>query len=142
MFPRTHEWVALGIMREAARQADERARRKMANPEALVTLYHFGFAWDEALRERFDQHKRSLAAPASIFDAVYAVRERFDRAAFEQYLAGFAGKITYEVVPSGRQISGAPGQPDEAAVRLAGALLPLPRTADYPLPFYVRREGT
>ena len=139
MFPRTHTWAALGAMREAARRADERARRKMANPDALVTLYHFGFEWDEALRERFDEHKRSLEPPHSVLDPAYAVRDAFDRGAFEKHLGALAGKVAYEVVPGGRQIHGSLPRPDEAAVRLAGALLPLP--AEYPLPFYVRREG-
>lgn len=139
MLPRTHAWAALGAMREAARRADERARRKMANPDTLVTLYHFGFAWDEALRERFDHHKRALDPPQSALDAAYDVRETFDRAALEKHLVRLAGKVAYEVVPGGRQLSGALPPPDDAAVRLAGALLPF--TAEYPLPFYVRREG-
>jgi hypothetical protein len=138
MFPRTHVWAALGGMREAARRTDERARGKTAKPDALITLYHFGFEWDEALRERFDQHKRSLVAPADVLGSTYAIRPTFDRAAFEKYLAGLAGKVAHEIVPGGRQLPGPLPPPDTAAVRLAAALLPL--TPEYPLPFYVKSE--
>jgi hypothetical protein len=139
LLPRTHAWASLGAVREAARRTDERARTKTATPDALVTLFHFGFEWDEALRERFEQHKRLFEDPARVFGSAYAVRNSFERTAFEQHLAGLAGKVAYEIAPGGRQLSGALPAPDQAAVRLAGALLPL--APDYPLPFYVKREG-
>lgn len=144
MLPRTHVWATLGAMREAARRADERARARTATPDALVTLYHFGFEWDEALRERLDEHKRSAAAPAAALGPMYDIQPAFDRAAFEKHLGslpnrgGLAGKITHEVVPGGRQLPGSPPPPEVAAIHLAAALVPL--AADYPLPFYLERE--
>jgi hypothetical protein len=147
MFPRTHVWAALGSMREAARRADAKARGQTARSDELITLFHFGFEWDEALQERFEHHKRQGVEPpksddaedanrdpASVFGQHYAVRSKFDRAAFEKYLGALAGKVAHELVPGGRQLTGALGAYDEAAVQLARALLPL--TPAYPLPFY------
>lgn len=148
LLPRTHVWASLGAVREAARRTDERERAKRATPDALVTLFHLGFEWDEALRERFEQHKRLerleqhqgvVAGPARVLGSAYAVHDTFERAAFEQYLTGLTGKVAYEIAPGGRQLTGALPALDQAAVRLAGALLPL--APQYPLPFYVKREG-
>lgn len=150
MFPRTHVWAALGSMREAARRADAKAREKTARSDELITLFHFGFEWDEALQERFEHHKRQgveppksddvdganrdARDPASVFGPRYAVVSKFDRAAFEKYLGALAGKVAHELVPGGRQLTGALGAYDDAAVQLARALLPL--APAYPLPFY------
>ncbi len=152
MFPRTRVWAALGAMREAACRADEKARASTARADELITLFHFGFTWDEALQERFEHHKRRGAAPpkgddddadepgreatdpASIFGKDYGITAKFNRAAFEKYLGGLAGKIAHENAPGAREIKGPVGSPPEAAPRLAGALLALAPT--YPLPFY------
>lgn len=140
MFPRTHVWAKLGAMREAARRVDERARSRMATPDALVTLFHFGFAWDEALRERLDEHKRASAVPEQVLGPAFGVRSGFDRGAFEKLLEGLAGKVAREIVPGGRQLTGPAPSPEIAALALAGGLLPL--AAEYPMPFFhAKGEG-
>jgi hypothetical protein len=155
MFPRTHVWAALGSMREAARRGDAKARAQAANADQLITLFHFGFEWDEALQERFEYHKRQSVEPpkvddvagphhnrlepASVFGKHYAVSAEFDRAAFEKYLGRLAGNVVYEIAPGGRQITSPFRTPEEAAVQLARALLPL--VPSYPLPFYRVSEG-
>lgn len=152
MFPRTHVWAALGSMREAARRADAKARAQTAHADKLITLFHFGFEWDEALQERFEFHKRQAVEPfatddtdtprrdpASVFGKHYAVHSTFDQPAFEKYLHNLNGNVAYEIVPGGRQLKGAFGPPQDAAAQLAGALLPL--VPNYPLPFYRAPEG-
>jgi len=147
MFPRTHIWAALGSMREAARRADEKARKQTAHADKLITLFHFGFEWDEALQERLEFHKRqavepvgvdesdvSRRDPASVFGKHYAIGSSFDKAAFEKYLHDLSSNVAYEIVPGGRQLKGAFDAPAEAAVQLARALLPL--VPNYPLPFF------
>ena len=155
MFPRTHVWAALGSMREAARRADAKAREQTARSDELITLFHFGFEWDEALQERFEHHKRQgveppktddvegekrdARDPKSVFGPHYAVVAKFDRAAFEKYLGALAGKVAHASVPGGRHLTGTLPAHDEAAVQLARALLPL--TPAYPLPFYAVPAG-
>jgi hypothetical protein len=155
MFPRTHVWAALGSMREAARRADAKAREQTARSDELITLFHFGFEWDEALQERFEHHKRQgveppktddvegekhdARDPKSVFGQHYAVASKFDRAAFEKYLGALAGKVAHESVPGGRHLTGPLPAEDEAAVQLARALLPL--LPAYPLPFYAVPAG-
>ena len=48
------------------------------------------------------------------------------------------GVVAFEIVPGGRQLAGPPPAPEEAALHLAGALLPL--APAYPLPFYLASE--
>lgn len=69
MFPRTHVWAALGSMREAARRADAKARENTARAHEVITLFNFGFAWDEALQERFEHHARQGVEPPKREDA-------------------------------------------------------------------------
>jgi hypothetical protein len=152
MFPRTHIWAALGSIREAARRVDEKARNQTAHADKLITLFHFGFDWDEALQERLEFHKRQAVEPvgvddidvarrdpASVFGKYYAIGSSFDKTAFEKYLHDLSGNVAYEIVPGGRQLKSAFGVPAEAAVQLARALLPL--VPNYPLPFYRLTEG-
>lgn len=150
MFPRTHVWAALGSMREAARRVDAKARGQSEGGDQFITLFHFGFALDEALDERFEHHKRRSVEPTtaddgddssahrrdppSVFGPHFAVRDRFERAAFEKYLEGLAVKPGCDIVPGGREITAPSHVFDQAALQLARALLPL--TSAYPLPFY------
>lgn len=154
MFPRTHVWAALGAMREAARRTDAMARAQTANADQVITLFHFGFEWDEALQERFEFHKHQAVEPVrdidqgrtpqqsepkAIFGKHYAVQATFDRQTFEQYLHGLSKNATYEIAPGGRQIVGPLPSPEDAALCLARALLPL--LPNYPLPFYRAPEA-
>jgi hypothetical protein len=50
--PRTAQWAALEVAREAARRTDAAARAKDANPDRLRSLFSLGFAVDEQLADR------------------------------------------------------------------------------------------
>jgi hypothetical protein len=61
--PRTAQWAALEVAREAARRTDAAARAKDANPDRLRSLFSLGFAVDEQLADRLALHKRSGEPP-------------------------------------------------------------------------------
>ena len=44
--PQTWRWAVLQSVREAARRADAAGRAKAADPDALVSLFRFGFEID------------------------------------------------------------------------------------------------
>ena len=135
LLPRTHAWSALVAVREAARRVDEAARRRNGAPDTLMSLFHFGFAWDERLDGRLAALRLAGEPAAEAFGSSFAVRDRFDRAAFTAWLEGLATGSAAEVTPTGRKLKGHPASPLEAAPRLAAALLPL--AGAYPLPFFV-----
>jgi hypothetical protein len=136
LLPRTHAWAALAAVREAAGRVDEAARRRCRGrtSDAIWSLFHFGFAWDERLFARLSELRQGGKTPGDAFGSAWIVRDRFDRTAFTRWLGGLAGKVATEVVPDGQELAGRPASPMEAAPKLAAALLPLkPR---YPLPFF------
>jgi hypothetical protein len=140
LLPRTHRWAALESVREAARRVDARARAKLADPDAAVTLYHWGFDRDEQLAERLTHHKRHANAaeaatdPAAVLGQALGITAAFEVAAFEAFLRKLCAKAAYETVPHGRQLKGPrPGSDAELCDRLVAALLPL--SGEYPMPF-------
>ncbi len=134
MLPRTHAWAAFGAVRDAARHVDEVARRRSGTPDAMWSLFHFGFALDERLDARLAELRRAGALPREALGATLPVADRFDRAAFTAWLGGLAPKVSTEVVPGGRRLRGRPSSPVEASRRLAAALVPFGPA--YPLPFF------
>jgi hypothetical protein len=62
--PRTAQWSALEVAREAARRTDAASRRRDANPDRLRSLFSLGFELDEQLADRLAHHKRSGKTPA------------------------------------------------------------------------------
>lgn len=131
LLPKTAKWAGLELVREAALRADRLARSKLARPEGVRTLFHFGFALDEALQDRLGHHKRHGRAPQEVFAAVWGVSAIWDKAAFAEFLQGM-GPVSVEEVPAGRFIKALAPSPKEAALTLAAGLLPL--GALYPLP--------
>ncbi|MBK6463371.1 MAG: BREX-6 system BrxE protein [Myxococcales bacterium] len=136
LLPRTHAWASLAAAREAARRVDEAARRRSGTPDALWSLFHFGFAWDERLEARLGELRQGEALPGEALKWPLPLTERFDRAAFVAWLEGLARETSFEVVPGGRKLSRAPASRLEGARRLAAALAPL--GPDYSLPFFAR----
>jgi hypothetical protein len=134
LLPRTHAWAAFGAVREAARRVDEAARRRCGTPDAMWSLFHFGFAWDERLDARLAELRQVGTPPREAMGAALAVWDRFDRATFTSWLEGLATKAATEVVPGGRKLRGRPASPVEAALKLAASLVPLGPA--YPLPFF------
>ena len=133
LVPRSHAWAALGAAREAARRVDEAARRRAGAPEAMRSLFHFGFAADETLAARLAAHRRGDAPPRDAFGKALGVTDRFDRAEFTAWLTALARDGTHEVVPGGRRLRARPSSMVECARRLAAALVPL--GPEYPLPY-------
>ena len=52
LMPKTHAWAGLEAARETARRADEQARRSLAIPDDVRTIFFLGFEIDERLAER------------------------------------------------------------------------------------------
>ncbi|MEE9383575.1 MAG: BREX-6 system BrxE protein [Nannocystaceae bacterium] len=132
--PRTAEWAALEVAREAARRADETATRRDADPDRLISLFRFGFALDEQLQDRIASHKLSGRTPTQALEKLPERLTTWNADAFADWLAsGDKPKVVKE--PVGRRLtSGPPQDPCETARRLAQALVPL--TASYPCPHY------
>ncbi len=131
--PHTHAWAAFEAAREAARRVDEKARRRMADPDAVRTLFFLGFDLDEALADRLAALKRDGKTPAEVLPFPFAPTA-FSREALAAALTQ-PGAEPHTVVPGGRQLRGtAPTEPEILARRLAAGLVPL--GDQYPLPFF------
>lgn len=135
LLPRTHAWAGLEAVREAARRVDEQARRGMAEPDHVRSIYFLGFEVDERLSERIGDHKRSGVAPAQALRLPMAFDTPFTAEALTAALGAKTKAPAFEVVPRGRQLKGAlPERLEDAVQALAAALVPPPE--GYPLPFY------
>lgn len=135
LLPRTHAWASLEAVREAARRTDEAARRTLADPDLVRTLFFLGFDLDERLAERLAEHKRSPTPPATALKFLVPLDAPFSREGLAAALRGPGRAPSYDIVPSGRQLKGtAPDAPEQLVPSLASTLLPLPER--YPLPFF------
>lgn len=134
LLPRTYAWAGLELAREAARRVDEHARLKMADRDAVRTVFHLGFEWDERIQERLGQHKATGTSPKEALPGLLA-DATFDQLAFSNWIRSLEGEGAHTIAPGGRQLKGKPpDDPDRLVRNLAVALLPF---ADvYPLPFY------
>ncbi len=133
LLPQTHAWAALDAVREAARQADARARSKMADPDQVRSLFFLGFELDEQLSDRLASLKHTGQAPAAALSLPLPLTADFSR---DQLLAALhRGDAAFTVLPGGRQLKGRPPAAPEAMIaQLAAALAPL--SDQYPLPFF------
>jgi hypothetical protein len=134
LLPQTHAWASLEAVREAARRVDEKARGKMAHPDAMRTLFFLGFETDEQVGDRLASLKRGGRDPAAALPLALPFTADFS----PETLAGVlrqGGESSFEIVPGGRQLKGkSPEAPEEIVRRLAGALVPF--AEQYPLPFF------
>lgn len=134
LVPRTHQWASLEAAWRAAIQADRQKRQDMAKPDAVRTLFFWGFSVDEQLADRLREHKQSQACPAQVLPLRMDIEKAFNPEAFEIALR-IDSMPQYKVVPSGRQITEPMlGGHGGCAEKLMAALLPL--TDHYPMPFY------
>jgi hypothetical protein len=131
LLARTAAWAGLELAREAAIRADRAARAALARPDRTWTLFHFGFALDEAIRDRLEHHKRHGRNPKEVLVSGWSVTRSWDREAFEVFLKGLGNPKTKET-PAGRKLSAKVTDAALAARDLAAALLPL--SDMYPLP--------
>jgi len=134
LLPKTHKWASLEAARKAARHVDHKARAKLANPDAVRTLFFWGFHLDEKLDDRLAFHKKASKDPADVLKFPLPLGANFNKAAFEAFIKEIeAGK--HKVAPSGRELAGKiPGDPEARAKRLTAALLPF--ADSYPMPFF------
>ena len=131
--PRTHAWASFEAAREAARRVDEKARKKMADPDAVRTLFFLGYDLDEQLADRLAALKREGRTPADALPFPFAT-SAFSKDALVVALSEL-GAEPHTIVPGGRQLRGtAPTEPDVLVRRLTAGLLPL--SDQYPLPFF------
>ena len=137
LLPQTHAWASLEAVREAARRTDEKARKKMADPDKMRTLFFLGFELDEQLGDRLGALKRGGRAPSDALALPLPLSTEFSKDTLTAALQG--GDAAFTVVPGARQLKGAmPAEPDVMVRRLAASLVPL--ADQYPLPFY-KLEG-
>ncbi len=139
-------WV-VGV--RAAIQQDRRKRLDMAKPDAVRTLFFWGFAVDEQLTERLAFHKQNGVNPfgfvksqkskVEVLPFSLDISQPFSQADFEEAISIPHQNVDFKVVPSGREIFGEMLQAlDECAKKLAFALLPI--VESYPMPFYRLEE--
>jgi hypothetical protein len=135
LLPQTHAWAALEAVREAARRADEKARGRMARPDAMRTLFFLGFEVDEQVGDRLAALKRGGRAPEAALPLRLPLAADFSKEALAGVLRGQEGEVPFAIVPGGRQVKGErPEAPDALVRRLASALVPW--AEQYPLPFF------
>jgi hypothetical protein len=137
LFPKTHQWASLEAVREVAIQTDRKERDKLANPDALRTLFFWGASIDEQLHDRLAEHKRNAVElkPSEILPLPFELDASFDRSLFETTLGIPNCDIKTKVVPGGRLLANENSEPLEfKAKKLAAALLPLVNS--YPMPMY------
>jgi hypothetical protein len=130
LVPRTAAWAGLELARAAAIASDQRARARLAEPDRVQTLFHWGFAIDEQLLDRLRAHKRPQVAPREVFERT--LLSGWSKDAFAQFLSQF-GEPKVEVIPGARRIKAPADALGDRAGQLMAALLPLSDT--YPLPF-------
>jgi len=145
--PRTHAWASLEAARRAAMLADRKARRLMADPDGVRTLFFWGYDLDEQLTGRIRRLKLGESEqedPGARYQDPTAALPfpeglhpgaRFDRRRLEATLQAMAPGAGYQTVSTGRQVKGTrPEHPAETARMLAACLAPL-GTA-YTAPFF------
>lgn len=137
LLPKTHAWTSLEAAREAARRVDKAAREKMADPDAVRSIFFLGFELDEQLDDRLTALKRSGAdgrTPADALELPVKLGAEFDRASVEAALKQGSSEA-FKKEPAGRLLKGSPpAEPHELVRRLAAALVPL--SDNYPLPYF------
>ncbi len=138
LLPKTHLWASLEAVRLATIQVDRRKRQEMAQPDAVRSLFFWGFEIDEKLAERLAFHKQNKNKLTPLEALPYFtinITQPFSETEFEEAIRIPNQKINFTVVPNGREIVGEIVTDLELrAKKLAAALLPL--TDSYTMPFY------
>lgn len=105
----------------------------MAKPDAVRTLFFWGFSIDEQLADRLIFHKQKGINPSETLPFPVDIYQAFSKPDFEEAISIPHGKANFKLVPSGREIVDETLKAlDECAKRLASALLPF--SDKYPMP--------
>lgn len=136
LLPRTHRWAALQAVRMAAIRTDSEARSRMADPDRVKTLFHWGFRIDEKLDERLRELKASSHLPLESLPFAIAPEGELNRDTLVRYLESF-DPVEVDIA-AGRCLQRVPHKIRDRARALARALLPL--KDDYPLPYFRESE--
>ncbi len=116
---------------------DKAARERMADPDAVRSIFFLGFEVDEQLDDRLVYLRRlgtDGKAPAEALELPLPLGAEFDGAKLEAVLVGSSCE-PFKKEPGGRQLKGAPpAEPQVVVRRLVAALVPL--TDTYPLPHF------
>ncbi len=144
--PRTAEWASYEVAREAATRVDAERRSTDANPDNLLSLFHFGFAIDEQLQDRLLALKHAGQPPKQALARLAPLPDTWSREGFSSWIsAGPAPAKPPKTVqdPSGLRLSGElPAHPLDQARALAAALASTlgskggSRPERYPCPHY------
>lgn len=133
--PRTWEWGALEVAREAARRVEDRMRDQVDQSDHLVSLFRLGFELDEPVDERLGDLKQRGKRPAEALPELNDLMEHWSQDRFAEWLAGLTEPLRHTPTATGRRLSGSPSDnPVTTASNLATALLPL--SDEYPLPHF------
>jgi len=139
--PRSAQWSAFEAAREAARRADAARRSADADPDRLLSLYHFGFTIDEQLDDRLATLKLEEIPPQTALPALATLpREDWSAEAFAAWLkdAGAGAESKTEREPSGLRLIKPPADPLARARSYAtvlAAVAPSAKTGEpYPCP--------
>lgn len=136
---RTHKWAGLEAARRAATLTDTEKRRELKHPDAVRTLFFWGFELDELLEARLKRLKREGRTPSDTLDFPLDLfgADSFNDEAFLEVMLSRGAAPTHQVEPSGRRIKSTP--PDDVvttAWALAAALTPFSEA--YPMPYFVQ----
>lgn len=134
--PATARWAQLDAVRRAATIVDQRIRRAhMAAHDQVRTIYHLGYAVDEALNERLRILKQAGEDPSTVLNFPFNLDGEFDHGAFDRFVDSLGNVPRPKIAPVGRELPGRPPEGLEQMMRhLVAALRPLP--GEYPMPFY------
>jgi hypothetical protein len=137
--PRTGQWSALVLVREAARRTEAAMRARLAQADRAVGLFHLGFDLDEKIGDRLAEHRRGGAKPADVMPGLALLDKPLDTKELASVL-GAVGRPAREIEPVGRRLQGAPpSDPVHMAALLAAALVPgrgEEWPTAWPMPFY------
>jgi hypothetical protein len=135
IFPRTKQWAALEAVRKAAILADGEARRRMAEPDRVRTLFFWGFTLDEALQDQIWAHKKRGKRPDEVLPLPLDFQADFDREVVKEALRIPNRDVAFKVVPGGRELAETPPKSEVLqAKHLAAAFLPF--SEEYPAPLF------
>ncbi|MEM8642553.1 MAG: BREX-6 system BrxE protein [Cyanobacteria bacterium P01_G01_bin.54] len=101
LFPKTHKWSGLEIVRQAAIACDMQQRNRIAQSDTVRTLFYWGFAIDEQLTDRLRDHKVRRRSPQDILS--FPLSAEFEQEHFTRWGSAHA-EINYETEPNGRLV--------------------------------------